>query len=216
MKLKFDQSMLKVYFIAGTQDTPSKDAFISILQSALEAGITCFQLREKGENALTGEAKLALAKEVKALCQKYNVPFIVNDDIELAKAVDADGIHLGQDDEKIENIIHDFENKIIGLSVGTLQEYDNSDLTHVDYIGVGPVYQTSSKSDAKQPGGIELIRKMRLYDKHIPIVAIGGITSTNCEMILKAGANGISTISSITKADDVKSVVEAYKAYYQS
>lgn len=209
----FDRKLLRVYFIAGTQDT-SDGNLERVLQEALEAGITLYQFREKGPNALSGEAKEILARKLFEMCKAKGVPFIVNDDIELAKKINADGIHLGQDDEKIENIIDDFNDKIIGLSVGNFAEYDQSDLTHVDYIGVGPVYETSSKSDAKKPGGIELIRKMRLYDEDIPIVAIGGITSANSEMILAAGADGISTISSITKSDDIKQVVTDYMKYY--
>lgn len=209
----FDRKLLRVYFIAGTQDT-SDGNLERVLQEALEAGITLYQFREKGPNALSGEAKEILARKLFEMCKAKGVPFIVNDDIELAKKINADGIHLGQDDEKIENIIDDFNDKIIGLSVGNFAEYDQSDLTHVDYIGVGPVYETSSKSDAKKPGGIELIRKMRLYDEDIPIVAIGGITSANSEMILAAGADGISTISSITKSDDIKQVVTDYLKYY--
>lgn len=209
----FDRKLLRVYFIAGTQDT-SDGNLERVLQEALEAGITLYQFREKGQNALTGEAKVTLARKLFEMCKAKGVPFIVNDDIALAKKIDADGIHLGQDDEKIENIIDDFNDKIIGLSVGNFAEYDQSDLTHVDYIGVGPVYETSSKSDAKKPGGIELIRKMRLYDEDIPIVAIGGITDANSEMILAAGADGISTISSITKSDDIKQVVTDYLKYY--
>ncbi|MGV2928964.1 thiamine phosphate synthase [Macrococcus capreoli] len=209
----FDRKLLRVYFIAGSQDTTDGD-IKRVLQEALEAGITMFQFREKGARALTGEAKEALARELFALCKASNVPFIVNDDVALAKKIDADGIHLGQDDEKIEHIIEDFNDKIIGLSVSNFAEYDQSDLTHVDYIGVGPVYETSSKSDAKKPGGIELIRKMRLYDEEIPIVAIGGITSTNCEMIIDAGADGISTISSITQSDNIQQVVTDYLKYY--
>lgn len=210
----FDRKLLRVYFIAGTQDVADGN-LERVLQEALEAGITMYQFREKGPRALTGEAKETLARKLFDMCKACSVPFIVNDDIELAKKIDADGIHLGQDDEKVEHIIDDFRGKIIGLSVGSFAEYDQSDLTHVDYIGVGPVYETSSKSDAKKPGGVELIRKMRLYDELIPIVAIGGITSTNCELIIDAGADGISTISSITQSDDIAQVVAEYLKYYR-
>ncbi|MCE4957611.1 thiamine phosphate synthase [Macrococcoides caseolyticum] len=209
----FDRKLLRVYFIAGSQDTKAGN-LEEILKQALDAGITLYQFREKGEGALTGRDKETLARRLFELCKAHNVPFIVNDDIELAKKINADGIHLGQDDEKVENIIDDFQGKIIGLSVSNFDEYDQSDLTHVDYIGVGPVYETSSKSDAKKPGGIELIRKMRLYDEEIPIVAIGGITSKNCEMIIDAGADGISTISSITQSDNIEQVVTDYLKYY--
>ncbi|PKE43120.1 thiamine phosphate synthase [Macrococcoides caseolyticum] len=210
----FKREMLHVYFIAGTSDVPDGD-LEDVLKEALEAGITMFQFREKGPKAKTGQEKHLLAERLFNLCKDYKVPFIVNDDVALAKAIDADGIHLGQNDEKIKNIIDDFQGKIIGLSVGNFEEYDQSDLTHVDYIGVGPIYETSSKSDAKKPGGIELIRKMRLYDEDIPIVAIGGITSRNCEMIIASGADGISTISSITRSGDIKQVVTDYLQYYK-
>ncbi|MEE1106732.1 thiamine phosphate synthase [Macrococcoides canis] len=210
----FKREMLHVYFIAGTSDVPDGD-LERVLKEALEAGITMFQFREKGSKAKTGQEKQLIAERLFNLCKDYKVPFIVNDDVALAKAIGADGIHLGQDDEKVENIIDDFQGKIIGLSVGNFEEYDQSDLTHVDYIGVGPIYETSSKSDAKKPGGIELIRKMRLYDEDIPIVAIGGITSSNCEMIIASGADGISTISSIARSNDIKQVVTDYLQYYK-
>lgn len=209
----FDRKSLRVYFIAGTQDTVDGD-LERVLKEALDAGITLYQFREKGPTAKQGAEKEALARRLLAMCKSKNVPFIVNDDTALAHKIDADGIHLGQDDAKIEDIINDFSDKIIGLSVGNFAEYDQSDLTHVDYIGVGPVYETSSKSDAKKPGGVELIRKMRLYDEEIPIVAIGGITPLNCEMIIDAGADGISTISSITRSNNIEQVVTDYLKYY--
>ncbi|TDM10505.1 thiamine phosphate synthase [Macrococcus lamae] len=210
----FDRRMLQLYFICGTTDVPEGN-LEQVLKSALDAGITMFQFREKGNGALTGEAKKELALKLKELCMYYQVPFIINDDWELAVQIDADGVHLGQDDQDIKEIINYFPNKIIGLSVSNFQEYDFSDLTYVDYIGVGPVYETSSKSDAKKPGGIELIRKMRLYDEEIPIVAIGGITNKNCEPILKAGADGVSTISSIARSRNIEQDVKAYLNYYQ-
>lgn len=209
-----NRDLLQLYFISGTQDVPDGN-LERVLEEALKAGITLYQFREKGPGALVGNDKTELAKRLLKLCKAYNVPMIVNDDWKLARAIDADGIHLGQNDTKLDQIIHYFPGKMIGLSVGTLEEYDQSDLTHVDYIGVGPVYATSSKGDAKQPGGIELIRKMRLYDKKIPIVAIGGITNKNCEMVLKAGADGVSTISSIARSTNIDQDVKAYLDYYQ-
>ncbi|MEJ7279223.1 thiamine phosphate synthase, partial [Staphylococcus epidermidis] len=80
-------------------------------------------------------------------------PFIVNDDVSLAKRINADGIHVGQDDEAVRAFSNDFQDKIIGLSVGNLYEYEKSDLTNVDYIGVGPMFETPSKSDANAPVG---------------------------------------------------------------
>lgn len=213
--MQFKRSYLNVYFIAGTQDV-KKGELTDILKQALEAGITMFQFREKGPSALTGEAKKQKAIELKALCHEYDVPFIVNDDVMLAIDIDADGVHVGQDDEKVANFYQQLSDKMIGLSVRDFKEYDQSDLTHVDYIGVGPVYATQSKADAKQPGGIELIRRMREYDNTIPIVAIGGITEENVAPLVKNGADGIATISSITASQNIEKSVSRFLENFKS
>ncbi|MBI5975506.1 thiamine phosphate synthase [Staphylococcus canis] len=213
--MKFNREFLKVYFIAGTQDI-KKGTLEDILEEALKSGITMYQFREKGPSALTGEAKKEKAIQLKALCHQYNVPFIVNDDVSLAIEIDADGVHVGQDDLKVEQFYSKLANKIIGLSVGSFEEYDQSDLTHVDYIGVGPVYATSSKDDAKTPGGVALIRRMREYDPEIPIVAIGGITEENVTSIIKNGADGIATISSITHSQNIEDSVSRYLENFNS
>ncbi|QLK86984.1 thiamine phosphate synthase [Staphylococcus sp. 17KM0847] len=205
----FDRKQLRVYFIAGTQDV-KKGTLDEILEEALKAGITMFQFREKGTSALTGAAKKEKAITLQKLCQKYNVPFIVNDDVDLALDINADGIHVGQDDKAISQFYERAKDKIIGLSVSDFKEYDQSDLTHVDYIGVGPVYKTQSKSDAKQAGGIEMIRRMRRYDEVIPIVAIGGITEENVASLINNGADGIATISSITQSENIENSVSRY------
>ncbi|WP_353458176.1 thiamine phosphate synthase [Staphylococcus coagulans] len=210
----FDRKQLRIYFIAGTQDV-KEGSLESILKEALEAGITMFQFREKGPSSLSGNEKKLKAIELQRLCRAYKVPFIVNDDINLAIEIDADGVHVGQDDEKIASFYSKLKNKIIGLSVGNFEEYDQSDLTHVDYIGVGPVYETSSKSDVKKPGGVEMIRRMREYDENIPIVAIGGITEENVSSIIKNGADGIATISSITHSTNIENSVNRYMQYFK-
>ena len=211
--MEFQREQLQVYFIAGTQDV-KKGSLEEILEKALEAGITMFQFREKGPSSLSGEAKEAKARTLMEICQRYRVPFIVNDDVALALKIGADGIHVGQNDAKIESFIDQSQNKIIGLSIRNFQEYDQSDLTYVDYIGVGPVYQTSSKADAKQPGGVEMIRRMRKYDDTIPIVAIGGITEENVASLKKNGADGIATISSITHSSNIEKTVSRYLQYF--
>lgn len=211
--MKFEREQLRVYFIAGTQDV-KKGTLQEKLKVALEAGITMFQFREKGPSSLKGEDKEQEAIALMKLCNAYHVPFIVNDDVELALKIGADGIHVGQDDAKIESFISKSHNKIIGLSISNFQEYDQSDLTHVDYIGVGPVYQTSTKRDAKQPGGVEMIRRMRNYDESIPIVTIGGITEENVASLKKNGADGIATISSITHSANIENTVSRYLQYF--
>ncbi|EOW3694402.1 thiamine phosphate synthase [Staphylococcus pseudintermedius] len=212
--MTFNRKQLRVYFIAGTQDV-KQGSLDGILKEALEAGITMYQFREKGSSSLQGEEKTAMAVRLRDLCRHYQVPFIVNDDVDLAIEIDADGIHVGQEDAKVQSFQHLLEDKIIGLSVGSFKEYDQSDLTNVDYIGVGPVYETSSKLDASKPGGIRLIRRMREYDENIPMVAIGGITEENVAPLLKNGADGIATISSITHSTDIEKSVKRYLQYFK-
>ena len=114
----FDKSKLKLYFICGTQDVAEGESIIDVVTEALEAGITLFQYREKGETALVGDDKVGMAKQLLSFCHQNDVPFIVNDDVSLAKDIDADGIHVGQNDLEVNEFAQQFENKIIGLSVG--------------------------------------------------------------------------------------------------
>lgn len=208
--MAFNRKQLRLYFIAGTQDVVSDTSLKDILTEALEAGITLFQYREKGPGSLTGEEKVNEAKALQQLCHQYDVPFIVNDDVALAKAIDADGIHVGQDDVEVAQIAEQFEGKIIGLSVGNVEEYQQSDLSHVDYIGVGPMYTTISKADAEAPVGPEMIPELRQYVQDLPIVGIGGITTENYDQVLEAGADGISVISAITRSENVTKTVQKF------
>lgn len=212
--MSFKATDLKIYFICGTQDIPEHQTIQGILTQALEAGITMFQFREKGDKALTGSEKEKLAKELQALCQSYDVPFIVNDDVSLAKSINADGIHVGQDDEDVRAFANDFQEKIIGLSVGNLNEYEKSDLTNVDYIGVGPMFETPSKSDASVPVGPDMITQLRQKMGDFPMVAIGGINEENVALIANAGADGISVISAISKSNNIDNTVNEFKKYF--
>lgn len=212
--MSFKATDLKIYFICGTQDIPEHQTIQGILTQALEAGITMFQFREKGDKALTGLKKEKLAKELQALCQSYDVPFIVNDDVSLAKSINADGIHVGQDDEDVRALANDFQEKIIGLSVGNLNEYEKSDLTNVDYIGVGPMFETPSKSDANAPVGPDMITQLRQKMGDFPMVAIGGINEENVALIANAGADGISVISAISKSNNIDNTVNEFKKYF--
>ncbi|KRG09552.1 thiamine phosphate synthase [Staphylococcus sp. NAM3COL9] len=206
----FDKRNLKLYFICGTQDIIEGESIIDVVTEALEAGITLFQFREKGKNALVGDDKIMLAKQLLSLCHQYDVPFIVNDDVSLAKDIDADGVHVGQNDLEVNKFAQQFENKIIGLSVGDVDEYQNSDLKYVDYIGVGPMFATSSKDDASLPVGPEMITQLRDYVNDYPIVAIGGINLDNAPAIIQAGADGVSIISAIAQSQNITESVRHF------
>lgn len=140
-------NLLQVYFIMGSNNC-TKDP-LAILKEALDGGVTLFQFREKGEGALTGEDRVRFAKKLQALCKEYGVPFIVNDDVELAIELDADGVHVGQDDEGITSVREKMGNKIIGVSTHTIEEAKWAIENGADYLGVGPIFPTSTKKIRK-------------------------------------------------------------------
>lgn len=208
-----DKEILQVYFICGTANCP-EGKFLEILEAAFKSGVTCFQFREKGANALKGEEKVVLARKVKELCRKYQIPLIINDDVDLALELDADGIHLGQDDLPITKARQLFPNKIIDLSVGLIIEYQRSAVELVDYIGVGPIFPTSSKNDAGEVIGLKGLNDVRDYDKEIPIVAIGGITFGDVAAIKQSGADGVAVISAIAQSKQVEVDTQRLSSFF--
>ena len=202
----FNKELLKLYFICGTTTCLGKDLY-TVVEDALKGGITLFQFREKGKGALEGEEKLELAIKLKNLCKKYNVPFIVNDDIELALEIDADGVHVGQDDLGVDEIRKLMSNKIIGLSIGNEEELKQSKVEYVDYVGVGPVYVTQSKDDAGGAIGYEGLELMRRFLPQMPLVAIGGIQTQHIKDVMKTNVDGVSIISAISYSDNIEKTV---------
>ncbi|MFD1852214.1 thiamine phosphate synthase [Oceanobacillus bengalensis] len=196
---------LRKYFIMGSQNC--NDDPVRVLESAVKAGITAFQFREKGEGSLTGDAKLELGKQLRAICRGYHIPFIVNDDVSLVDTLDADGIHVGQDDQSVDELRNLFPDKIIGLSVSNASEVAKSPIHLVDYIGAGPIFSTRTKSDAKSAVGVEWIATLREQFPNLPIVGIGGITTENAASVISKGADGVSFISAITMTEDIKEAV---------
>lgn len=184
----------------GTSNTANADP-LTVLEEALRGGVTCFQLREKGPNALIGNEKYMFAQQCKSLCTKFGVPFIVNDDIDLAIALDADGVHIGQDDANVRDVRNRIgAHKIVGLSTHTTAEVEEAIAAGADYVGIGPIFSTQSKSDAKPVAGTGFLEQTRDQFPELQIVGIGGITIDNFVSVIDAGANGIATISSIANA----------------
>ena len=202
----FNKELLKLYFICGTTTCLSKDLY-TVVEDALKGGITLFQFREKGEGALEGSEKVELAIKLQELCKKYNVPFIVNDDIELALEIDADGVHVGQDDLGVDEIRKLMPDKIIGLSIGNEEELKQSKVEYVDYVGVGPVYVTQSKDDAGGAIGYEGLELMRRFLPQMPLVAIGGIQTQHIKDVMKTNVDGVSIISAISYSDNIEKTV---------
>ena len=168
------------------------------VEDVLKNGATFLQLREK---SFTHEEMVAEAKEIKAIAAKYQVPFVINDDIYAAKEIHADGVHIGQSDmeyRKAREILG--EDKIIGLSAGNLQEAIDAEKMGADYIGVGAVFHTDTKKDTTAMSFEEL--KEITDTVSIPVVAIGGISADNLMQLAGTGIDGISVISAIFGQED--------------
>nr|WP_213260859.1 thiamine phosphate synthase [Polycladospora coralii] len=191
---------LSLYLILGSQNCKYAPEFV--LQEAIRGGVTMFQFREKGESALPYREKRDLAKRLQQICQNNDIPFIVNDDIELTRELNADGIHIGQDDRPLKDVRAWFPDKIVGVSAHDVGEASKAMREGADYLGVGPMYHTDTKPDIELVKGPAVIQAMRKSGIQIPIVGIGGITHANAEAVLRAGADGIAVISAITKDQD--------------
>ncbi|MEY8291586.1 thiamine phosphate synthase [Carnobacteriaceae bacterium 52-44] len=205
---------LDVYFIAGSQDVKNGD-LLPVLENALQAGITMFQFREKGPNSFihNPEMKRELAIQCQALCNKYNIPFIINDDVELAISIKADGIHVGQDDTPIEEVLKRVGlDMIVGLSTSNAQEVaDAEKIEGLDYIGLGPVFATTSKEDTDPVLGIKGLKDIIGQGRKRPIVAIGGLSTDNASDVRKSGVDGLAVISAMTKSNNMMETVEQLK-----
>jgi len=208
------KDLLSVYFIMGSNNTGGEP--LTVIEQALKGGVTLFQFREKGEDALKAGDQKAFARQVQALCKQFNVPFIINDDVELALELDADGVHIGQDDDKAADVRARIGDKILGVSAHTLEEVLKAEKDGADYIGAGPVYPTETKRDTKAVQGVSLIQEIRRQGIDIPVVGIGGITVENCVPVIEAGADGISVISAISKAADPKQAAKAFSEKVQA
>ncbi|WQU42927.1 thiamine phosphate synthase [Helicobacter pylori] len=210
----FDANCLKLMFVAGSQDFyhikgDRTNALLDTLELALKSKITAFQFRQKGDLALQDPIEIKrLALECQKLCKKYGAPFIINDEARLALELKADGVHVGQEDMAIEEVVTLCQKRLfIGLSVNTLEQALKArHLDAVAYFGVGPIFPTLSKKDAKEVVGVNLLKKIRDSGVKKPLIAIGGITIDNAPKLREYG--GIAVISAITQAKDKALAIE--------
>ncbi|EJW20140.1 thiamine phosphate synthase [Paenibacillus alvei] len=194
------RSYLRLYLVLGSSNCKTDPA--SVVEEAIRGGATMIQFREKGSKAARLAAKEDLARRIQAICRRHGVPFIVNDDVELALALNADGVHIGQDDEPAAQVRERIGDKILGVSVHSTAEARLAEELGADYLGVGPIYPTASKEDAQQPQGTEIIQRLTKLTS-MPIVAIGGITADRAPHVIQAGADGVAVISAITHAENI-------------
>ncbi|MTK11417.1 MAG: thiamine phosphate synthase [Clostridiaceae bacterium] len=180
----------------------------TVVEEAILGGSSIVQVREK--NISTREF-YRVALEVKEITNYYKVPLIINDRIDIAQAIDADGVHLGQDDMHL-SIARKIlgKNKIIGISAGNLEEALEAQQGGADYLGIGSIFFTGTKKDIDVPIAIDGLRE--IYSKiNIPAVAIGGINESNFREVLSTGVDGISVISAILDKKDIKAAAKALK-----
>ncbi|NYB73591.1 thiamine phosphate synthase [Sedimentibacter hydroxybenzoicus DSM 7310] len=197
--MKLDNKALLLYAI--TDRTWLKEKTLpEAVEEAILGGATFIQLREKN---LGYEEFLKIAGEVKAVTDKYNIPFVINDNVDVATSIDADGAHIGQSDEEIKTAREKLGfNKIIGLSAVTVEEAIKAEQSGADYIGVGAVFNTSTKLDADT---VPFETLKEICDAvSIPVVAIGGISKDNVLELTGTGIAGISVVSAIFAQDNIR------------
>jgi thiamine-phosphate pyrophosphorylase len=194
MKRKVDYSLYLVTDRALSRGRTTAD----IVRKAVAGGVTCVQLREK--NTPTPEF-IAEAQLLKTLLHPIGVPLIINDRLDVALAVSADGVHLGQRDMDIADARRlAGPDLIIGISAESLGDAVRAEAQGADYIGISPVFATATKKDTATPLGLDGIRRIRAAVQ-LPLVGIGGITVENSAAVITAGADGIAVVSAIVSAD---------------
>lgn len=188
-----------------------KDFLLSIRKS-LEGGVTLLQLREKEANS---REFYEIGVKVKELAAEFRVPLIINDRVDLALALDADGVHVGQQDlplEIVRNMIG--PHKILGYSVANLEEALQGERMGADYLGAGPVFPTGSKKDASAAIGLTTLKEIKAGIS-LPVVGIGGIGAANLREVKEAGIDGVSVISAILSQEDpyaaAKGLIDLWK-----
>ena len=201
---------LSLYLVTDNSDDVEK--FLKTIEEAIKGGTTVVQIREKTADTLDF---YNLALKVKEITTKYNVPLIINDRVDVALAIDADGVHVGQSDMPCDitrKIIgHD---KILGVSAATIDEAKHAEKDGADYIGTGAVFPTATKDDAPSVTKKELCEIVESVN--IPVVAIGGITLKNAHELKDTGISGLSVVSAIMSSENPKKSSEELLTIFNS
>ncbi len=195
------------YFI--TDSKLSRAGNVSDMQNAVAAGVEVVQYRRPDAPASELFAEAAILRK---LCRR--TLFLINDRVDIALAVEADGVHLGQNDlpfPAARKLLG--QGKIIGLTVHSLDEARQAEAAGADYLGVSPIFTTQTKADAGPPAGIQLIRQIRSAVK-IPLIAIGGINLANAPEVIQAGADGLCAISAVVSRENVRAEIEKFQRLF--
>ncbi len=204
--MKVDRKDLLLYAVTDRSWLGDK-TLAGQVEEAIKGGASFVQFREKH---LEGEDFLKEAKAVQAVCRKYGVPFVVNDNVSVAKEIDADGVHVGQSDMEAGNVRSLLgPDKIIGVSAHSVEEALLAEARGADYLGVGAAFATGSKNDASVLPHETIAAICRAVK--IPVIAIGGITAENVKELKGSGICGVAVISALFGAEDVRASAEAMK-----
>lgn len=194
--MKFDAKMLTLYAVTDRSWLHGR-TLAEVVEEVILGGATMVQLREKDK---TPDEILASAREIAPVCKKYGVPFIMNDSIELARAAGADGVHLGQSDVPGDNVRELAGDLILGLSANTVESAKRAQALGADYLGVGAVFGTTTKHDARHLSPKALREITSAVD--VPVVAIGGISADNILQLTGCGMQGAAVVSALFAQDD--------------
>ncbi len=197
--MKCNKNMMLLYAVTNSK-LPSKLPLMEQVEAALKGGITCLQLREKD---LDEASFLARAIEMQKLCEKYGVPLIINDNVNVAIKSGASGIHVGQSDMKLSEVRKLVgDNMIIGVSAHNVEEAKAAEAGGADYLGVGAIYATTTKPDATYVPLNELKRICKAV--RIPVVAIGGMERSTISKLSGTGVDGVAMVSAIFAAENIE------------
>ena len=204
--MKLDKEKLLLYAVTDRHWLNGR-TLSEVVRESLDGGATFIQLREKD---LDEESFLKEARELKALCAEYKVPFVINDNVKIAKEIDADGVHVGQSDMEAGNVREKLgPDKIIGVSAQTVEQAVLAEKRGADYLGVGAVFPTGSKDDAEDVSK-ETLRAI-CEAVSIPVIAIGGISQDNVRELAGSGLAGIAVISAIYAQSDIEEATKDLK-----
>lgn len=188
---------LRLYLVMDMHSYGGRSA-TDIAREAIAGGVTMIQWREKSQPL---RDVLEESRRLRALCREQGIPFVVNDRVDIALLLDADGVHVGQDDlpaAEVRALVG--PNRFVGVSAGSWEEAQWALEQKADYLGVGPVYGTATKLDAGDAIGLDLLARLQAAYSGIPRVGIGGINHTNAGLVTRGGADGIAVVSAITRS----------------
>lgn len=206
MKRSVDLSL----YLVTRRDSLGLEKFLSIIRDAIEGGVTVVQLREKNASA---REVIHLGKKLLLLLRPLGIPLIINDRVDVAHAIGADGIHLGQTDLSVAEARAILgKQAIVGLSVESLHQAETAMQEDVDYLAASPLFHTKTKTDCGEPWGLDGLKHLCTISKY-PVIAIGGVNETNVKEVMGSGAAGVALVSAVFDSPCPRSAARRMRGY---